>query len=192
MSYPLILALDSGGTATGWITWQDAVTYEAKNLVEWSLGEITFTFMGGKSRLTGEQSSVTTASIIAIKGQSFGRKKHYRVPALTNRTLFRRDHQICAYCGDSFKLDQLTRDHIIPVSRDGKDTWMNCVTSCKRCNNRKDDRLLEEAHMELLYVPYVPDRNEYLILQNRNILADQMSFLASQVKNKDSRIFNFQ
>ena len=31
--------------------------------------------------------------------------------------------------------------------------------------------------MELVYVPYVPDRNEALLLQNRNILARQMEFL---------------
>ena len=36
---------------------------------------------------------------------------------------------------------------------------------------------LKQAGMELLYVPYVPDKAEALILQNRNILADQMQFL---------------
>jgi hypothetical protein len=45
------------------------------------------------------------------------------------------------------------------------------------CNSRKDDMTLKEAGLELLYVPYVPDRAEALVLQNRNILADQMQFL---------------
>ena len=40
---------------------------------------------------------------------------------------------------------------------------------------------------ELLYVPYVPDKAEGLILQNRNILADQMSFL-SDFLPKHSRV----
>jgi hypothetical protein len=32
--------------------------------------------------------------------------------------------------------------------------------------------------MHLIYAPYVPNKAEYLILSNRNILADQMDFLA--------------
>ncbi len=35
--------------------------------------------------------------------------------------------------------------------------------------------------MELLYAPYVPNKAEYLILCNRQILADQMDFLARHV-----------
>jgi hypothetical protein len=35
--------------------------------------------------------------------------------------------------------------------------------------------------MELLYTPYVPNKAEFLILCNRNILADQMDFLAQHV-----------
>ena len=31
--------------------------------------------------------------------------------------------------------------------------------------------------MALLYTPYVPNKAEFLILSNRNILADQMDFL---------------
>ena len=35
--------------------------------------------------------------------------------------------------------------------------------------------------MELVYLPYVPNRAEYLILTNRRILVDQMEFLAQHV-----------
>jgi hypothetical protein len=43
--------------------------------------------------------------------------------------------------------------------------------------------------MKLLYIPYAPSRSEYLILRNRNILADQMAFLMSRV-GKDSRLLD--
>ena len=76
---------------------------------------------------------------------------------------------------------KLTRVHVIPFSRGGRDTWMNVVTACRSCNERKSDRTPEMAHMELLYLPYVPNRAEYLILTNRRILADQMEFLAQHV-----------
>ncbi len=40
--------------------------------------------------------------------------------------------------------------------------------------------------MQLLYAPYVPNKAEYLILSNRNILVDQMDFLSQHV-NANSR-----
>jgi hypothetical protein len=39
----------------------------------------------------------------------------------------------------------------------------------------------EEAGVELLYAPYVPNKAEYLILTNRRILSDQMDFLKQHV-----------
>jgi 5-methylcytosine-specific restriction endonuclease McrA len=73
----------------------------------------------------------------------------------------------------------LTRDHVVPASRGGSSAWENCVTACRHCNQRKDDRTPEEAGMKLLAVPYTPNLAEYLILSNRRILADQMEFLLS-------------
>ena len=60
---------------------------------------------------------------------------------------------------------------------------MNVVTACRACNEKKSDRTPEQARMELLYLPYVPNRAEYLILTNRKILADQMEFLRPHVSN---------
>jgi 5-methylcytosine-specific restriction endonuclease McrA len=104
-----------------------------------------------------------------------------QVPPLNNRELFHRDRYLCAFCGSNLPASKLTRDHVIPFSRGGKDTWMNVVTACRSCNERKSDRTPEMARMELLYLPYVPNRAEYLILTNRRILADQMEFLAQHV-----------
>jgi hypothetical protein len=80
-----------------------------------------------------------------------------------------------------FPISKLTRDHVVPFSRGGRDVWMNVVTACRSCNERKSDRTPERAGMELVYLPYVPNRAEYLILTNRRILADQMEFLAQHV-----------
>ena len=51
------------------------------------------------------------------------------------------------------------------------------VTACKRCNNHKGSRTPEEAGMQLLAIPFVPTHAEYVYLQGRRILADQMDFL---------------
>lgn len=175
MGYPQILQLDSQGQPNKWITWQDAVTYKAKGLIAWSLGEVEFEFRGGENAVTGQTSIIQTSSIIAVKGAT-GKRRH-RTPSLTNRELFRRDRHMCAYCGGIFTDAKLTRDHITPRSKGGADTWMNVVACCARCNQKKDDKTLQEANLQLLYVPYIPTRAEHLILANRNILADQMQFL---------------
>ena len=179
--YPLILTLDQNGIPHRWITWQHAVWYYAKERVAWETGSAAFTVNGGKSRDTGEISSVSAASIIAIRGKAMAMKSFNQVPPLNNRELFHRDRHVCGYCGGIFSHSKLTRDHIIPYSRRGMDTWMNVVAACRSCNERKGSRLPEEAHMELVYAPYVPNRAEFLILANRRILVDQMEFLKQHV-----------
>lgn len=190
MTVPLILSLDSNGTPASWISWQTAVCYEAKEMVAWKMGEVTFTFHGGKNRMTGQQSTITTASIIAVKGKKGKSEKWYaKAPALSNKSLFRRDQHVCAYCGTEFGHDHLTRDHIMPTSRNGKDNWMNVVSACIACNHRKANKTPEEAGMELLYVPYTPSRMEHLIMQNRKVLYDQMEYLRGFLP-KHSRLLN--
>jgi len=174
-----ILALDSAGQPDRWLSKNDAIVYHAKNLVAWQLGEGAgdVLYRGGINKISGNQSQIITAPIISVKNENGKYKRVNKAPTLTNRELFRRDRFMCAYCGKLFSEDRLTRDHIIPRSRKGLDVWTNVVTACEGCNHKKDDSLLEECGMELLYVPYTPTRAEYLILDNRNILQCQMDYL---------------
>ena len=110
-------------------------------------------------------------------------------PSLTNAKLFARDRNVCAYCGGHFQEQDLTREHIVPFARNGVDHWMNVVTSGRPCNHRKCPRTPEQAHMPLLYTPYVPSLWEDFILRNRRILADQMEFLMAHVP-KSSRLLS--
>ncbi len=43
----------------------------------------------------------------------------------------------CYYCGVKVRPDELTMDHIIPLSRGGRSEKINIVPACKECNNRK-------------------------------------------------------
>lgn len=176
-----ILTLDAHGTPHRWVSHESAIVYHAKGLVAWQLGEGEgdVTFRGGENRITGQQSRIITAPIIAVKGESAAARRMNKPPALTNRELFRRDHYMCAYCGGIFKELHLTRDHIIPRSKGGPDKWTNVVSSCEKCNHKKDDQLLQDCGMELLYVPYAPNRAEALILENRVILGCQIDYLKS-------------
>jgi hypothetical protein len=147
--------------------------------VSYSLGRTLFKVHGGINARTGLQSVVEVNAIIA----SHGRHPHAHLfnhaytPPLSNKALFRRDQSLCLYCGDQFPSALLSRDHVKPLSQGGEDTWANVVTACKRCNNHKAGRTPEQAGMQLLAIPFTPTHAEYVYLQGRRILADQMEFL---------------
>ncbi|MDD2367258.1 MAG: HNH endonuclease [Desulfuromonadaceae bacterium] len=44
---------------------------------------------------------------------------------------------VCHFCREHFAPDELTMDHLVPVSRGGKASRNNVVTACKECNSRK-------------------------------------------------------
>lgn len=181
---PLILRLDVAGSPVRWIPWQDAVNLYSRDMIAWTAGEHDFTFYGGVSRMTGRRSSVTVHSIIAVKRSARHKYTRRTIPPLNNRELFFRDAYLCMYCGNKFSQALLTRDHVIPLSKGGRDKWSNVVTACRHCNTKKGSRGPEEARMPLLAVPYIPNWAEYLALSNRRILADQMEFLKSQFSGK--------
>ena len=77
----------------------------------------------------------------------------YKSVELSRLNIFKRDGFECQYCGEN---KDLTLDHLIPRSRNGKSTWKNLVTACKRCNARKGDFSLEEVGLFLKQEPYKP------------------------------------
>lgn len=174
-----VLRLNIAGSPIEWLTWQEAATLYARELVIWTLGDKIRTVWGGTSRLTRQRSFIELHSIVACSGELYhGRPQK---PALSNRILFRRDQNLCLYCGKEFGDKDLSRDHIVPTSRGGKDVWVNVVAACRRCNHHKQDRTPEEAGMQLLALPYTPNPAEYLALVNsKRIRADQMDFLKAQ------------
>jgi hypothetical protein len=171
-----ILRLNKAGVPISWLTRQETATLLVKDQVIWSLGDTVMEIRGGINR-GGVQSVLKLPSIIACDGKVH--KDQYD-PPLENKFLFRRDKNICLYCGISFPLDDLSRDHVLPISKGGLDVWTNVVTSCRRCNNRKADRNPEEARMELLAIPFVPNQYEFLYFSNHNVLVDQMEFLSAR------------
>lgn len=171
-----ILRLNKAGTPIAWLNWQDTASLMVRGQVIWTLGDTVMTIHGGYNS-RGQRSSLDLPSIIACDGKVEGRAF---VPSLNNTLLFARDRHLCLYCGVEFGHSELSRDHVVPVSKGGKDTWTNCVTACRRCNNRKANQTPEQAGMELLAVPFVPNRYEYFYLSNRDVLADQMDFLKAR------------
>jgi 5-methylcytosine-specific restriction endonuclease McrA len=175
-----VLQLDVSGRPQAWISPREAAVLYASDAIAWTLGDAFHVLRGGVQRLTGVQSRIDVHPIVAVRGAVPSRAWR-TTPALSNPKLFARDRQVCAYCGGRFRIDELTREHIVPVSRGGHDTWMNCITACRACNGHKGSRMPEEAHMSLLYLPYIPSLHEDMILRGRRIFSDQMDFLLASV-----------
>ncbi len=181
-----LLGLDAHGRALEWLSWQDATCLYARDAVAWTLGEPCLEVHGGTNRSSGLRSVLRLHPIIAARGHARPQALD-PTPALTNQALFARDQHLCLYCGRECPRGVLTRDHVQPVSRGGRDTWENVVSACFGCNSRKGNRTPQQAGMPLLAVPYRPSWIEHLILSNRNILADQMAFLKAQLPKKSPR-----
>jgi hypothetical protein len=174
-----VLRTDVAGMPLEWIGYQAAVRLITLDQVSYSLGRTLFTLHGGINAATGRQSRVEVNAIIAGHGRHPHAHllNHAYTPPLSNKALFRRDQSLCLYCGEQFPSALLSRDHVKPLSQGGADIWGNVVTACKRCNNHKAGRTPEQAGMELLAIPFTPTHAEYVYLQGRRILADQMEFL---------------
>jgi 5-methylcytosine-specific restriction endonuclease McrA len=174
-----VLRTDVAGMPLEWIDYQEAVRLYHQEQVAYTCGTLLYSIRGGYNTITGRRSVVDVNSIIATHGNHLSHakaRKHY-VPPLSNPALFRRDAHLCMYCGERFASKDLSRDHITPLSRGGADSWTNVVTACKRCNHHKAGRTPEQAGMALLAVPFAPTYAEYIYLQGRRILADQLEFL---------------
>lgn len=167
-----------------WVTKEEAATLICNDKVIWSFGDDIIELRGGYNR-SGKRSILKLHPILAVEGKVSSRS--YRVP-LSNRLLARRDRYICMYCGARFPMYMLTRDHVQPKSRGGKDVYENLVIACKSCNNRKGNRTPEEASMPLLAVPFQPTFCEFLALANHNVLADQMAYLEKGFKHQHMRM----
>lgn len=172
-----VLRTDAAGMPLEWINYQEAVKLYYLDQVAYSCGTLLYKVRGGFNARTGRRSIVEVNSIIATYGHRGKPHGSEYVPPLNNRTLFRRDNHLCLYCGQRFPHRDLSRDHVTPLSQGGQDTWTNVVTACKRCNNHKAGRTPEQAGMELLAIPFIPTHAEYIYLQGRRILSDQMEFL---------------
>lgn len=78
----------------------------------------------------------------------------YRPAPWTRRGVLVRDGYRCTYCRGR----ATTVDHVLPASRGGRWSWLNCVAACGPCNGKKGNRTPREAGMRLLWEPYVPTR----------------------------------
>lgn len=81
------------------------------------------------------------------------------------RNIFARDGNRCQYCGRKFPTHELSLDHIVPRSQDGRSTWENIVCACLDCNVKKGGRTPHEAGMKLIRPPVKPKSSPLVSLK---------------------------
>jgi 5-methylcytosine-specific restriction endonuclease McrA len=135
-------------------------SYEPLKIISWQRG-ITLLFAGKVEVLeeyTREIHSVTFSlrlpSILRLLKYVKVRSKH--AVKFSRANIYARDNYACQYCGHPFGSEDLTFDHVVPVSRGGAKNWENIVTACVDCNRRKGGRTPEEAGMRLIKRPVEP------------------------------------
>lgn len=125
-----------------------------------------------------EKRDMPCPSVIRLKRFVHVPRKFRR--QVTNTFLFARDGYRCQYCGrhraQLRSREFLTRDHVIPMSRGGANTWANVVTACSPCNNRKGSHLGIEVGMIPLHTPHEPNYVE-LVWAVRRITQVQSKYI---------------
>lgn len=98
----------------------------------------------------------------------------------TKKGVLKRDNYTCVYCGDMTR-SNLSIDHIIPKSRFAEvskhkklnytlDSWENTVTACKKCNQYKSSKLIEEMGITIKPKPPLSDFTiQWTKIQNREL-----------------------
>lgn len=129
----------------------------ALNLLESGKAEIV---KSGKKLVKNFDGTFTFVIPAAVRLKKFIKEIFkYQVPFSKRNVKFRDDHS-CQYCGS--KSGKMTIDHIVPISRGGKDSWENCVTSCHSCNSLKGNLMIHETNMSLRAKPYAPSGFQFL------------------------------
>lgn len=102
--------------------------------------------------------------------------------------MFRNLAPRCVYCrrvlrlrpkSDSFRNLAITWDHVIPLSRGGRNEPDNLVLCCRACNEMKGDRTPAEWAREILRVEYCPTLSQRLRMVAAS-LAVVLPFLAAK------------
>jgi 5-methylcytosine-specific restriction endonuclease McrA len=88
-------------------------------------------------------------------------------PYHSRRNVWIRDGKKCAYCGTPLIYEQSTLDHVISTYKGGKDKWDNLVIACKKCNNKKGNKYLQDTNMYLRVTPRKPSWMELLSKHDR-------------------------
>jgi len=131
-----VLILDSGYRPLGIINWKKAVA------LAWL----------DKAEILEEYDDVLRSPSFEMNVPAVIRLRSYiirkdPVVKFSKKNLYIRDNGMCQYCHKNITYEASTYDHVLPRSKGGKTSWDNIVIACSKCNEKKDARTPEQAHM---------------------------------------------
>lgn len=85
-------------------------------------------------------------------------KTVYREIKLTKNNIRLRDFDTCQYSSEKLDPRLCSVDHVIPLSRGGKNVWENVVWCKKTINSTKGNKTPEEAGLKLIRKPHKPSK----------------------------------
>ena len=94
---------------------------------------------------TGSAYKLTIFKVIdgEISDEKELHEKYLNIRSFTDRQKregFERQKKVCVKCGNTFKIEEMEADHIIPWSEGGQTISSNCQLLCKNCNRTKSNK----------------------------------------------------
>lgn len=142
-------------------------SYEAINIC--SAKRALIMIFKGVAQMVEQNGRVVHSPSISIEVPEVIKLNRYiRLPykdiTFCKKNVFLRDNHTCQYCGKKVSSSDLTVDHVIPISKGGRDYWENVVTACAKCNHKKGDQLPEDIDLFPARRPKKPSSATYLHL----------------------------
>lgn len=112
------------------ITWQESIKYmvlDKVHVLEWY-----------DDWLVSSPTWETKVPAVIMVKKFIKKNTHVR---FSKHNVFLRDSFICQYCDLKLTRATATLDHVVPISKGGKTTFDNVVTSCQPCNSSKGSDL---------------------------------------------------
>jgi len=97
----------------------------------------------------------------------------------------------CAYCGDIYRFDgEHQVDHMIPRIQGGSSKVKNLVLACRKCNNLKKGRTVEQFRYYIIggIRKYIEQAEKHLELYNQYISDDARGLVMEELAIIDKNI----
>lgn len=107
------------------------------------------------------------------------------IPKTTRERVYENYNGKCAICGKQITFNDFTIDHIVPLSRGGKNEISNFQCACEECNKLKGSRMDNEFTTGLANIL------SYQIIQRKDESMDDLSnlLIRSIVRNKINMMY---
>jgi 5-methylcytosine-specific restriction endonuclease McrA len=128
------------------LKWQDAVTMIFKGSVD--------VVVEYNEEIRSPSTVIMAPAVLRLRRPIGAMKRGVKFSRVN---IYTRDKFRCQYCGEKFKMKNLSYDHVTPRRAGGQTIWTNIVTACKPCNNMKADRTCDESGLWPLTKPVRPN-----------------------------------